>query len=115
MTDADDGGHDHGAREQRHERAGDERSALERVADTLRYARNVYEGVFMAPYRSTIHREYLRQRDLFLLLSFSDLLGVPNPVQFYTLELYPELIEHFHEWHQRLGMPHAPEGGFRCC
>lgn len=88
---------------------------LTRIGAALRYARDVYEGVFMAPYRSTIHREYLRERDVFLLLSFSDLLGVPNPVQFYTLELYPELIEQFHEWHLRMGMPHAPEGGFRCC
>ena len=49
------------------------------------------------------------------LVGFSDLLGVPNPVSFYTLELYPELIEQFHEWHQRMGMEQAPEGGFRCC
>ncbi len=69
----------------------------------------------MAPYRSAIHREYLEQRDIFLLMGFSDLLGVPNPVQFYTLELLPELIEQFHEWHLRLGMESAPEGGFRCC
>ncbi|NIP79286.1 MAG: hypothetical protein GWM90_08770 [Gemmatimonadetes bacterium] len=88
---------------------------LVRLFDGLRYARDVYEGVYMAPYRSAIRREYLRERDVFLLLSFSDLLGVPNPVQFYTLELYPELIEQFHEWHLRMGMPHAPEGGFRCC
>lgn len=78
-------------------------------------ARDIYEGLYVAPYRSVIHREYLRQRDLFLLMGFADLLGVPNPVSFYTLELYPELIEQFHEWHLRLGMPHAPEGGFRCC
>ncbi len=81
----------------------------------LRAARDIYEGVYIAPYRSVIHREYLHQRDLFLLLGFSDLLGVPNPVAFYTLELYPELISQFHEWHQRMGMPQAPEGGFKCC
>ncbi len=82
---------------------------------TLRAAREIYEGVYMAPYRSQIHRRYLRERDLFLLVGFSDLLGAPNPVMFYTLELYPELIEQFHEWHLRMGMPQAPEGGFRCC
>lgn len=85
------------------------------MRNRLRRAREIYEGVYMAPYRSTIHREYLKQRDLFLLLGFSDLLGVPNPVSFYTLELYPELIDQFHEWHLRMGMPEAPEGGFRCC
>lgn len=86
-----------------------------RLRARLRAAREIYEGVFIAPYRSEIHREYLRQRDLFFLLGFSDLIGVPNPVGFYTLELYPELIEQFHQWHLRMGMPHAPAGGFRCC
>jgi hypothetical protein len=81
----------------------------------LQSAREIYEGVYMAPYRSTIHREYLRQRDLFLILGFSDLLGVPNPVQFYTLELLPDLIDQFHSWHLRMGMEQPPEGGFRCC
>ncbi len=81
----------------------------------LRKARDIYEGIYFASYRSQIQREYLRERDLFFLVGFSDLLGVPNPVAFYTLELYPELIEEFHQWHLRMGMPQAPEGGFRCC
>ena len=86
-----------------------------RIARRLRAAREIYEGMFIAPYRAQIYRDYRERRDLFLMLSFADLTGVPNPVNFYTLELYPELIEQFHEWHQRLGMEHAPEGGFRCC
>ncbi len=81
----------------------------------LRDAREIYEGIYFAPYSRTIRREYVDQRDLFLVLSFSDLLGIPNPVAFYTLELYPEMIDQFHEWHVRMGMPRAPEGGFRCC
>ncbi len=81
----------------------------------LRAAREIYEGLYITPYKRILQRDYLEQRDLFLLLGFSDLLGVPNPVQFYTLELYPYLIDQFHQWHLRLGMPHAPEGGFRCC
>ena len=81
----------------------------------LQSAREIYEGVYIAPYRSTIHREYLRQRDLFLVLGISDMLGVPSPVSFYTLELLPDLIDGFHEWHLRLGLEQSPEGGFRCC
>ena len=81
----------------------------------LRAAREIYEGIYVAPYRSAIQREYLRQRDLFLVLGMSDMLGVPSPVSFYTLELLPDLIEGFHEWHLRLGLEQAPEGGFRCC
>lgn len=81
----------------------------------LRKARDIYEGIYFVPYRTTIHREYLRQRDLLFVLGFSDLLGVPSPLQFYTLELLPEVLEQFHEWHLRMGMAEAPEGGFRCC
>ena len=92
-----------------------EESRWVRLQRRLQAAREIYEGVYVAPYRSAIHREYLRQRDLFLILGLSDLLGVPNPVQFYTLELMPDLIEDFHEWHLRLGMEQPPEGGFRCC
>ena len=101
-TDAESGSDDGGARK---------RSPLQR----LRAAREIYEGIYFAPYRSAIHREYLEQRDLFLIMGFADLVGVPNPTAFYTMELYPELIEQFHEWHLRMGMPSAPEGGFRCC
>lgn len=81
----------------------------------LRSARDIYEGIYFVPFRATVYREYLRQRDLLFLLGFSDLLGVPNPVQFYTLELLPEVLNQFHEWHLRLGLEEAPEGGFRCC
>ncbi len=88
---------------------------LTAIRKRLRAAIDIYEGIFIAPYRSQIYREYLRERDLFLLLGFADLLGVPNPIAFYTLELYPQLIEQFHQWHLRQGMHHAPEGGFRCC
>ncbi len=85
------------------------------LVDRLRAAKEIYEGMYVAPYQSLIHGEYLRQRDLFFLMTFSDLLGVPNPVSFYTLELYPEVVEQFHQWHLRMGLRDAPEGGFRCC
>lgn len=78
-------------------------------------AKEIYEGIYFAPYRAAIHREYLRQRDLLFVLGFSDLLGIPSPLQLYTLELVPEVLESFHEWHRRLGMEEPPEGGFRCC
>ena len=100
------------------ERAGDpgsRRIAAEALRERLAAACEIYEGVYLAPYRSAIHREVLRRRDVFLVLGVSELLGVPSPVSFYTLELLPELIESFHEWHRRLGLESAPEGGFRCC
>ncbi|NIP83923.1 MAG: DNA helicase, partial [Gemmatimonadetes bacterium] len=56
---------------------------------TLKALRDLYEALYIAPYRAQIHRQYIRQHDLFMLLTASDLLGVPNPVEFYTLELLP--------------------------
>jgi hypothetical protein len=91
------------------------RGVLYRIRQGLSALREIYEGIYIAPYRAQMHRELQREHDLFLLAGFNDLLGIPNPVVFYTLELYPELIAHFHEWHRRMGMPRAPEGGFRCC
>jgi hypothetical protein len=81
----------------------------------LRHAAEIYEGIALAPYRSAIHRRYRDQRDAFLLATFSDALGVPNPVEFYTLELLPDLMDEFHDWHRRAGLDGAPEGGWRCC
>lgn len=87
---------------------------LDALRRRLRAARDIYEGIFFAPYRAAVYREYVEERDRFLLLVFADMLGAPNPVSFYTLELMPELLEQFHEWHVRMGIP-RPEGGFRCC
>ncbi len=91
------------------------RGLAERVRDRLIWARDIYEGVYFAPYRREIYREYLRHRDRFFLLTVSDLLGIPNPAQFYSLELLPEALDQFHQWHLRMGIELPPDGGFRCC
>ena len=81
----------------------------------LRSAAEIYEGIFAAPYRAELRREQRRLDDAFLLMAVPELLGVPNPTIFYTLELYPWMIADFHEWHRRMGMERPPEGGWRCC
>lgn len=50
-----------------------------------------------------------------MLLVFGEMMGVPNPASYYTLELQPILYEGFHEWHLRMGMERSPLDGFRCC
>lgn len=71
--------------------------------------------VYNAPYRSAIARAKREEDDLFMLLVFSEVMGVPNPAAYYTLELQPLMLERFHAWHQRMGMEHSPLDGFRCC
>ncbi len=70
---------------------------------------------YNAPYRGAIARAKRDEDDLFMLLVFSELMGVPNPASYYTLELQPILLERFHEWHIRIGMEHSPLDDFRCC
>jgi hypothetical protein len=74
-----------------------------------------YHAMFMAPYRSAVKRELREEEDLFMLLCFSEMLGLPNPVSYYTLELYPAVYENFHGWHTRMGMEKSPLDGIRCC
>ncbi|SFR39800.1 hypothetical protein SAMN04488070_0464 [Pseudidiomarina maritima] len=87
------------------------RAIVEWLKQANEYATNVYN----APYRSAIARAKRDEDDLFMLLVFSELMGVPNPASYYTLELQPLLLERFHEWHLRMGMEHSPLHGFRCC
>jgi len=74
-----------------------------------------YDEMLRQPHRAEIKRELRDEEDVIFLLLFSEMLGIPNPATFYTLELYPEIIERFHEWHLRMGMDHSPLSGIRCC
>ncbi|MED4163875.1 cory-CC-star protein [Halalkalibacterium halodurans] len=75
----------------------------------------LYDQMLRVPHRAEIYRELQDEDDLFLLLVYSEMLGVPNPAFYYTLELYPYIIETFHEWHLRMGMDKSPLQGIRCC
>ncbi|MGM8214627.1 cory-CC-star protein [Bacillaceae bacterium W0354] len=74
-----------------------------------------YEEMLSIPHRTEIARELRDEDDLFLLLMYSDMLGIPNPAFYYTLELYPYILEKFHDWHLRMGMEKTPFDGIRCC
>lgn len=77
--------------------------------------KHFYTEMYYVPYRQTMKREVQKKDDLFKLLVHSELLGLPNPASFYTLELLPFMLEDFHEWHIRMGMEKSPLDGFRCC
>ena len=66
------------------------------------------EEFYVAPYRGAIARARRDEDDLFMLLVYAELMGVPNPATYYTLELQPLLLERFHEWHTRIGLEHSP-------
>ncbi|GAB2720471.1 cory-CC-star protein [Halomonas garicola] len=87
----------------------------EKLRAWLGRARYLAEEYYSAPYRGAIARAKRDEDDLFMLMVFSELMGVPNPVGYYTLELQPLMLERFHDWHLRMGMEHSPLDEMRCC
>ena len=85
------------------------------VYDNLKKLIKWYEDVLEHPHKMEIARELRAEDDLFLLMLYSEMLGIPNPAYYYTLELYPYMIEEFHDWHLRMGMEKSPLSGIRCC
>ncbi|HIV75198.1 MAG TPA: hypothetical protein H9895_08990 [Candidatus Pseudogracilibacillus intestinigallinarum] len=85
------------------------------MLDKLKKLIQYYEEVISLPHKGEIARELRDEDDIFFLLLYSEMIGIPNPVYYYTLELYPYMLEEFHEWHLRMGMDHSPLSGFRCC
>jgi hypothetical protein len=81
---------------------------LDRVG---RFAEDFYFG----RYRSAIARARRDEDDLFMLLVFSEMMGVPNPAAYHAMELQPLLLERFHDWHRRMGIVRSPLDHFRCC
>ncbi|KGX87160.1 cory-CC-star protein [Pontibacillus litoralis] len=75
----------------------------------------LYDDVLSLTHKQEVARELRDEEDLFFLLIYSDMLGIPNPAFYYTLELYPYIMEKFHDWHLRMGMEKSPLEGIRCC
>lgn len=84
------------------------RDRVDRLAELVN---EFYEG----RHRGALARERRQEDDLFMLLVFSEMMGIENPASYYTLELLPLFYERFHEWHLRMGMEHSPLENFRCC
>ncbi len=81
----------------------------------LQRALDLLHEFYESRHRSALAREVRDEEDLFMLLVFSEMMGIPNPAGYYTLELLPVLYDRFHEWHIRMGMEHSPLDSFRCC
>jgi hypothetical protein len=81
----------------------------------LRRALDLLQEFYDAPHRGALARAKQEEDDLFMLLVFSEMMGVPNPASYHTLELLPLLYEEFHAWHLRMGMERSPLDHIRCC
>lgn len=84
------------------------KSLLARFEDGLR-------EYYIAPYRREFARAQRDEDDLFMMLVFSESLGIPNPATYYTMELLPVVYDRFHDWHRRMGMERSPLDHMSCC
>lgn len=73
-----------------------------RLNKVIRGIKYFCEGAFKLSASSVIKKEAFDLNDNFTLLLFSDLLGIPNPVSYYTLELLPYLAEDLEDWERRI-------------
>jgi hypothetical protein len=80
-----------------------------------RNARDVLEGMALSGHRRRLRAQAIELNDLFLLLCYMDLLGLPNPAALYLFEVYPYLLDELHLWHRRMGMDRSPLADFSCC
>lgn len=81
----------------------------------VRNARDFFHGMAAAGYRRRLRGEAIELNDLFLLLCYMDLLGLPNPAALYLFDVYPYFLDEFHLWHRRMGMDRSPLADFSCC
>jgi len=79
-----------------------------RLAEVLR-------GAAFGRYERELRQQTAELNDLFLLLCFMEAAGMPNPATLYLLEVYPYLLEQFHQWHRRMGIERSPLDALPCC
>lgn len=62
------------------------------------------KGAFDMQDRATalMKKEAMDELDNFMLLCYADLLGLPIPTSYYTLEMLPYLTEELENWEKRI-------------
>jgi hypothetical protein len=76
---------------------------------------DILRGATRGRYERELRQQTAELNDLFLLLCFMEAAGMPNPATLYLLEVYPYLLEQFHQWHQRMGITRSPLDSLPCC
>ena len=76
---------------------------------------DILRGATLGRYERELRQQTAELNDLFLLLCFMEAAGMPNPATLYLLEIYPYLLDHFHQWHRRIGIEHSPLDSLPCC
>lgn len=76
---------------------------------------DILHGAAFGRYEYEVRRQAAELNDLFLLLCFMEATALPNPATLYLLDVYPYLLDQFHQWHRRMGIEHSPIANLPCC
>jgi hypothetical protein len=71
----------------------------------LKFLADVNRGFFEGARENSIRivrKDALDGNDYFMLLCFSDFLGIPSPASYYTLELLPYMAKELEGWELRM-------------
>jgi hypothetical protein len=77
--------------------------------------RDFFHGAAYGAYERELRLQAAELNDLFLLLCYMEIVGLPNPATLYLLDVYPYILDQFHTWHRRMGMDRSPLGNLPCC
>jgi len=90
--------------------------AVRKLKELIRDVTDFLEQSFRVFHGPRMQRAIGLEEDMFMLLCFSDLLGIPNPVSYYSLELlavfHPKDLE---AWIERMGRRKSLIDTCWCC
>ena len=72
------------------------------------------EEYYESSYRGALNREKKQIDDFFMMILFSEMMGIPNPYEFYTLEIMLDFMPSFHKWHKSVGLNESPFENLPC-
>lgn len=84
------------------------------LLDFLKSCNRQFEDAYYQKYGRALQREQREIDDFFMIITFAEMMGISNPFIFYTLDMMPQLMPKFHEWHKRMGVPHSHFDSFPC-
>ncbi|TVU73696.1 MULTISPECIES: cory-CC-star protein [Cobetia] len=90
-------------------------SALRALITRAGQLREGWEAMLRVNQQRDLAQLAREEEDIFMMLSFAEMMGIPNPAPAVSLEMLPLMLERMHDWHLRQGLEHSPLEGIKCC
>ncbi len=67
----------------------------------LEWVKGFLYGLLLYDFEKTFRKQRAELEDLFMFITFGDMLGLPVLPPYYTLRLLPFVVPHIHRWKRR--------------